>query len=278
MRKGIVAAGSIALAVMAGAAAISAATDGTTGATIHGCQNLRHGLVRIVPDASACKRSEKALQWNDRGLQGDPGAAGPKGDPGPKGETGPAGQSGIPSIAALAGTSCTTFEGEVGKVTVEVAPTDLVLLTCEKTGGTPTPTPAPGPSKLAINEIDYDQPGADTGGFVEVTNIGTGAANLEGIAVVLVNGGDGVEYARKALTGSLAPGGHVVVEIDAQNGPDGVALFDTVASKLLDALSYEGAVANALDWRWHVLARRGCSPPGDRRRLQYRRRLVDPKP
>ena len=40
-----------------------------------------------------------------------------------------------------------------------------------------------------INEIDYDQVGADTGGFVEIANAGASAATLDGIALVLVNGG-----------------------------------------------------------------------------------------
>jgi hypothetical protein len=106
-----------------------------------------------------------------------------------------------------------------------------------------------------INEIDYDQVGADTEGFVEIKNIGDAAAALDGIALVLVNGGDGQEYARSALTGSLAAGGYVVVEIEAQNGsPDGVALVDTGTGALLDALSYEGAInAAVIDGRTYDL-------------------------
>ena len=97
-----------------------------------------------------------------------------------------------------------------------------------------------------INEVDYDQVGADTGGFVEIANAGASAATLDGIALVLVNGGDGTEYARVALTGSLAAGGYLQLEIEAQNGaPDGVALIDTASKALLDALSYEGAITAA---------------------------------
>ena len=97
-----------------------------------------------------------------------------------------------------------------------------------------------------INEIDYDQVGADTGGFVEIANKGSSSATLDGIALVLVNGGDGTEYARVALTGSLAAGAYVQVDIEAQNGaPDGVALVDTSSTALLDALSYEGDITAA---------------------------------
>ena len=97
-----------------------------------------------------------------------------------------------------------------------------------------------------INEIDYDQVGADSGGFVELANTGTGAATLDGLALVLVNGGDGQEYGRVALTGSLAAGAYLVLDIEAQNGaPDGVALIDTTTGTMLDALSYEGEIRAA---------------------------------
>jgi large repetitive protein len=60
---------------------------------------------------------------------------------------------------------------------------------------------------------------------------------------VLVNGGDGTEYDRVELSGSLAAGGHLAVDVDAQNGaPDGVALINTATGTLLDALSYEGEI------------------------------------
>jgi hypothetical protein len=94
-----------------------------------------------------------------------------------------------------------------------------------------------------INEIDYDQVGADVGGFVEIANTGSSAAVLDGIALVLVNGGDGTEYERVELTGSLAAGAYLMVEVEAQNGaPDGLALVATASGTLLDALSYEGEI------------------------------------
>ena len=96
-----------------------------------------------------------------------------------------------------------------------------------------------------INEIDYDQVGADSGGFVEIFNAGGSAADLTGIALVLVDGGTGDEYLRRTLTGTLAAGAYLVVEVDAQNGaPDGVALIGA-GGALLDALSYEGAIEAA---------------------------------
>jgi hypothetical protein len=96
--------------------------------------------------------------------------------------------------------------------------------------------------------------GTDGGGFVEVANIGTAAAALDGLALVLVNG-DGSEYDRITLSGSLAAGGHAALDADPQNGaPDGIALVDTASGDLLDALSYEGAIASAtIDGRTYSL-------------------------
>jgi Collagen triple helix repeat (20 copies) len=250
-----------ATAVLAGAAAMATAA-GDAPTTINACRNLRHGLVRIVFDVNACKRNEAHLFWNlqgpagpagpagSAGVAGSGGPAGPKGDTGAAGPAGPAGPKGEPgaalsSVDGLAGSSCTTFDGVAGHVEIGATATDLITLTCE-TSDTPPPPPPAGSAHLVINEVDYDQVGADTGGFVEIANTGTTAAALDGIALVLVNGGDSTEYARKTLTGSLVAGEKLVVDVDPQNGsPDGLALIDTGKNALLDALSYEGAISAA---------------------------------
>ncbi|MFN2472216.1 MAG: lamin tail domain-containing protein [Gaiellaceae bacterium] len=131
--------------------------------------------------------------------------------------------------------------------------------------------PPGGTAKLVINEVDYDQVGADGYGFVELHNTSTAAASLTGLALVYVNGGDSTEYGGKALDGTLAAGGYLVVDVDLQNGaPDGVAIVDTAAHALVDALSYEGAITAAtIDGtpynlgRGHRAARHG-------RRLEHR--------
>ena len=98
-----------------------------------------------------------------------------------------------------------------------------------------------------MNEVDYDQVGADGEGFVEIANRGETPADLTGLALVLVDGGQSAEYDREALTGTLAPGGYVVVTVDPQNGaPDGIALVDTDGGALLDALSYEGPITGGV--------------------------------
>ncbi len=249
-RRTIALAGAATAVLACTAAMATAAGDGQT--TIDACRNLRHGLVRIVFDEKACKRNEAHLAWGEQGPAGPVGPAGPegpKGDTGLQGPVGPAGPKGdadpsLGSIDGIAGLSCKTFEGSAGHVEIGMTATDLITLTCE-TGGVPPLPPPPGSARLVINEVDYDQVGADTGGFVEIANVGAAAAPLEGIALVLVNGGDGTEYGRKALTGNLAAGAKLVVEVDPQNGPDGLAIVDTSQDTLLDALSYEGAISSA---------------------------------
>ena len=179
--------------------------------------------------------------------------------------------AGIVSVASLDGTSCTTFDGKAGRIDVGSTATDLITLTCEA-GATPPPS---GSSRLVINEVDYDQVGADADGFVEIANTGTAAATLDGIALVLVNGGDGAEYARKTLTGSLAAGATFVIDVELQNGaPDGVALVDTGKDALLDALSYEGAITAATIGTKVFDLVEGTMLPVDVARLEHGRRVA----
>ena len=122
-------------------------------------------------------------------------------------------------------------------------------------------------AKLVINEVDYDSVGSDTAEFIEIRNNGPGPASLSGVAIVLVNGANGAEYARIDLSGAmeLAAGAYLVVHSanvtvpesaksilfpgntdQIQNGsPDGVALIQTSPPALLDALSYEGSIPAA---------------------------------
>ncbi|HLG08763.1 MAG TPA: lamin tail domain-containing protein [Gaiellaceae bacterium] len=265
-------------ATLAGGASEIAADDDV----ITGCQKPGRGFLRIVRDASACRGNERVVTWNMSGPAGPPGPAGPAGPAGaagplgPMGPVGPAGPQGVPgqagpagpagpqgpqgqagpqgpqgpplaSLSALVGSACTRADNSAGTVAVATTAANIIELRCIGSGGPPPPPPPPSSSKLVINEIDYDQVGADSGGFVEITNTGESAATLDGIALVLVNGGDGQEYARVDLTGSLAAGAYLSLAIEAQNGaPDGVALIDTVTGALLDALSYEGEISAAV--------------------------------
>lgn len=235
---------------------------GDTPTTINGCRTKVLGYVRVVTVAGKCRKNELPIAWNTAGPKGDPGPAGPTGTagpagsrgadgaPGPAGPQGPKGDPGgaIEEIGDLNGVGCTTYAGVDGEVLVDVNGADDITLECIAGDDEPPPPPPPpdGTPKLVMNEVDYDQVGADHDGFVEIYNAGDAAADLAGIAVSPVNGGDGTEYSRKALTGTLAAGAYLVVDVELQNGaPDGAALVNLTTHTLLDALSYEGAITAA---------------------------------
>jgi Collagen triple helix repeat (20 copies) len=243
--------------------------------TITACFKSDGGDLRVVSSASKCLRRERVLTWSvegpagpagaqgPAGVQGPPGPVGADGAPGPMGpagEAGPAGPAGpagaqgpmgpagesLETLAALQGSACVRGDGSAGTVEVSTGTDEVIVFTCE--GAAPPPPPPPPPRfGLVLNEVDYDQVGTDGGGFVEITNTSIVGLALEGVAIVLVNGGDGLEYERVALTGSLVAHGHLSITVEAQNGaPDAVALVDTTSGLLLDSLSYEGEITAAV--------------------------------
>lgn len=121
---------------------------------------------------------------------------------------------------------------------------------------------------LVINEIDYEQTGADDAEFIEILNTASCAANLATISLEYVNGGDSKVYGRSALSAAgetLAAGARLVVghakvlatlpsdiqrvtlgSTGLQNGaPDAVRIMD--GTNMIDAVSYEGQVAGATE-------------------------------
>lgn len=131
--------------------------------------------------------------------------------------------------------------------------------------------PAPNLPRLVLNEVDYDNVGADSAEFVEIYNAGSTPASLANIELRFVNGANSAQYASHALAaaGTLAPGQYLVVRspnvtvapgalvltpfvADAiQNGaPDGIALVDASSQIVIDALSYEGAMTAATLTGW----------------------------
>jgi hypothetical protein len=271
VRTRTIAVGVIALGLLGGSTALATGSATSSDATtITACQKK---FLRVVSDASKCRAGERVVTWDKEGAvgpagpagpPGPPGPAGPKGDTGPAGANGPAGPAGpagpsgpagpagpvgpqgppLASLDALEGSACTRQDGSAGTVAISTGAGDVIELECA--GGSPPPPPPPS-GGLVVNEIDYDQVGADAEGFVEIANTTGAAIALDGIALVLVNGGDGQEYGRVALTGSLAGGAYLALDVEAQNGaPDGVALVDTASGTLLDALSYEGEIHAAV--------------------------------
>lgn len=106
-------------------------------------------------------------------------------------------------------------------------------------------TAQPPSSSYWINELHYDNVGADTGEFVEVA--GPAGASLAGWSLVLYNGTNGALYATIALSGTIPAqqngfGCRGFAATGLQNGsPDGVALVDP-NGVVVEFLSYEGAL------------------------------------
>jgi hypothetical protein len=241
----ILLAGAAAVVFVAVGSALAAAT-GDTPTVIHACKHPSGGWLRQVADPAQCRRRETPVDWNIEGQKGDPGEPGAPGAQGPKGDKGDPGTV-VSGLKTLEGVPCIAEDSAAGEIKVTIGAGGDVTLTCEAAPDEqpPPPPPPPGESaKLVINEVDYDQIGADANGFVEIHNTGSQAADLSNVDLVAVNGGDGAEYGRVALTGTLAAGAYLDVAIELQNGsPDGIALIE--GSTLLDALSYEGAITAA---------------------------------
>lgn len=115
-------------------------------------------------------------------------------------------------------------------------------------------------AQVVINEVDYDQPGADTAEYIELKNNGSSAVDLATYSLVFVNGANGgaASYRNLALgPGMLAPGAYWVICANAANTPncnqDGTPDTDYIqngdpdalqlrqGSTVIDTLSYEGA-------------------------------------
>ena len=115
---------------------------------------------------------------------------------------------------------------------------------------------------LRLNEVDYDNAGADNAEWLELKNTGSIALNLSGYTVQFINGNAGGSAIYKTITlpsFTLAAGAYYVIGNNAaipnlnlletpavdmiQNGPpDAIALRDPSAT-LIDVVSYEGNTA-----------------------------------
>ena len=103
-----------------------------------------------------------------------------------------------------------------------------------------------GPVNVWINELHYDNSGADIGEFVEVA--GNAGTDLTGWLLIGYNGATGSVYKTISLAGQIPDqqGNMGTVAFDfsgLQNGPaDGLALVDA-NGQVIEFLSYEGSVA-----------------------------------
>ncbi len=118
------------------------------------------------------------------------------------------------------------------------------------------------PPTLVINEVDYDQPGADNLEFVELKNVSAGAVNLDNYTLEFVDGADGLPYATADLpnvslaagdyyvlckTGSSVPNCDFNFSNAIQDGAPDALRLRLGTSLNVDALSYEGSVTGAVE-------------------------------
>jgi DNA/RNA endonuclease G (NUC1) len=146
----------------------------------------------------------------------------------------------------------------------------LALLCLGITGSRAQGTPT-----VFINEIHYDNTGADTGEFVEIA--GPAGTNLTGYQILLYNGAGGAVYDTKNLTGTIPDqmngfGTVAVATVGIQNGaPDGIALVRS--GTVLQFLTYEGTfvavggAANGMSGQNIGVIEDGNGPVGESLRL-----------
>jgi hypothetical protein len=97
----------IGLVIAIGGISIAAVRDSQ--GRIVGCYGKKTGDLRVLAKGTKCRRGEKQLKWNQRGLRGLPGAAGQPGTAGQAGTaggtgpTGPQGPQGSSAASMLTG-------------------------------------------------------------------------------------------------------------------------------------------------------------------------------
>jgi hypothetical protein len=89
-------------AIGGGAVAAVRSIPGPDG-VIHACYKAKTGGVRVVASGKKCHKRERALTWNQQGVQGPQGLQGALGPQGLQGERGTDGQAGQPGSAAAYG-------------------------------------------------------------------------------------------------------------------------------------------------------------------------------
>ena len=170
-----------------------------------------------------------------------------------------------------AGTQTTTIDVTVnGDMTLEPDETFTVELSnvvgANVTDGVGTGTILDDDAaELVINEVDYDQAGADIAEFVELKNVSDSIIDLSLYELVFVNGAAGAPYNTFALSGSLGAGHYFVLCGNAANTPncdldvspntdliqngssDGIILRLAGGGAVEDSLAYEGNSAGATE-------------------------------
>lgn len=179
---------SMAAAFLVAGAGLAVAAGSDT--TIHACVKKGNGALRVVDAAKDCRRSERAIAFDERGPRGLTGATGAQGPAGPQGPPGPQGPAGkdAPTAAAphqaVIGTARLTFSDDselafdvtgletglsapssgsqstgagAGKVTLKP-----IVITKRVDGASPTLLKAVTSGRSASLTVDLQRPGASS--------------------------------------------------------------------------------------------------------------------
>ncbi|WP_206244917.1 Calx-beta domain-containing protein [Novosphingobium terrae] len=151
-------------------------------------------------------------------------------------------------------TTATLLVGIVGDTTIEPNETFTVNLSNATGGAVITDAQAVGTivdndptSVVFINELHYDNVGTDIGEAIELA--GPAGTDLTGWTLVLYNGGSGLAYSTRTLSGVIPDQDHgygtmtfAYASNGIQNGsPSGMALVDA-SGHVVQFLSYEGTM------------------------------------
>ena len=265
LRAGVVAATALALAGAATGAVLESRLDDNV---ISACRNKSTGVLKVPAAGVACGGNEQPLQWNVR----------PAGPPG-RG-TGRRSRTAGPMAAGLV-----LAAAHRAHARARPSPGCRACWSSEPKPAASSPSPAfpappsEAPPNVVLNEIDYDQVGADAGGFVELYNAGLSAAELDGLALVFVDGADGARVPAQALERLARPR---CVPRRPGRSPErlprrGRALRHGAPGRRRRALVRRGDRARVhRGVRPH--ARRGQPAAGGRRRLEHGHRIAGADP
>jgi hypothetical protein len=183
--------------VLAAVAGVAFARIPDADGKIHGCRNLKTGVLRVIGARAHCRDNEKRLNWNVRGPEGP---VGPMGPPGPQGEPGP----GLASFDDLAGLAC-TLGANTGSIEIGFEPgSGDAQIRCV--------VGAPPAAPVRVNEFSTGVEGSLTDEFVEIFNPGREPADIAGYKLVYrsATGTSDVALLTVADGTTLAPGTFVV--------------------------------------------------------------------
>jgi hypothetical protein len=284
----------LAAAPAGGAVAVARAPHDAT-ATIQACVR-KDGRLRLVAERSDCRKTERPISWNVRGLQGEPGQAGPvgpagadgapgangvdcapgpagpPGPPGPQGERGPQGPKGDPgtsidALERLNGIACRAG-GRNGTVTLTYDASAHAVFTCTATTSEGT---------VRVNEFSTGTTASATDEFVELFNAGASSADIGGYKLVYRSGAGTSDVALATIPAGtmLAAGAFYLFGGSGYAGAKpadqafsaglagtagGLGLRDA-AAKLVDSVGY-GSATNAFVETHPAAAPPSTAPPG----------------